>query len=212
MNYAAIYGEVTNLRFNTDTAKVAQVKSWVGQAEIACWNSADWDFKRVPMANLTVTAGVATEPADLGKVRVLCDPRGAPLEYLEPDIFEREFLSAAGLLPNIADYYTVIARQIIVGSTETGTFKLSYRRRYTHLNNGGTPVQGLMSADTDTPIWDSELHYLLVPWALILGEKLEADPNAESLRGQRDEMLGWMMDEHLGGGVEARTVQYGSPS
>lgn len=210
MNYQAIYTEIVNLRFNSDAGKIAQVKNWVGQAEIAAWNAADWDFKRVPLANLSVTAGIATEPADLGKVRVLEDPRGDALEYLEPDIFERAFATSADF-PGIADFYTVINRQILIGSTETGTFKLAYRRRYTHLNNAGQPVQGLMSADTDTPIWDSEFHYVLVPWAMILGMKLENDPSAEGLRNQRDEMLGWMMDEHLGGGVEGRVMQYGAP-
>jgi len=211
VNYLAIYSEVINLRFNNQTGKTAQVKSWVGQAEIALWNAADWNFKRVPLAQLSVVAGVATEPADFGKAKRLFDPRGSRLEYLEPDVFEEAFMAEPTPQVANATHYTVINRQIIVAPQETSiAFKLSYRRRYAHLNSGGATVAGLMSSDTDTPIWDSEFHYLLVPWAIILGEKLEKDPTAESLRAQRDEMLAGMISE-LTGGQEGEPIQYGYP-
>ncbi len=210
MNYQAIYTEIVNIRFNSQASKIAQVKSWVGQAEVAVWNAADWHFKRVPIANLTVTAGIATEPPDFSKAKRLYDPRGARLEYLEPDVFEEAFISDPNTPVANASHYTVINRQILVAPYETGTFKLAYRRRYAHLNNGGSVIAGLMSADTDTPIWDPEFHYLLVPWALILGMKLENDPSAEAIRNQRDEMLAGMVSE-LVGGQEGEPLQYGYP-
>jgi hypothetical protein len=206
VTYADIYGEVAALRFNTQTTKLAQVKKWVGQAEIAVWNAANWSFKRMPPTDLAVVAGdnTPTMPADFGKAHRLYDYLGDPVTYYAPDEF---------FLRNEADIvngnrgepteYTVVNRQIQLAPIPqtSRTFKASYRRRYSHLNAALTTVAGVMSVDTDTPIWDSEFHYILVPWAMILGEKLEADPTANDLRQERDEMLARMVAELVGGEV-----------
>ena len=215
MTYVEIYTEVVNLRFSTQTVKLAQVKKWVNQAEIAVWDAAPWVFKRVAAANLTIGAGnnKPTSPADFGKARHLYDYLGAPLTYHEPDDFEDLF--EADLINGVTGEpsdYTVINRQIhLAPIPQTGrTYKLSYRRRYAHLNGALATVAGVMGTDTDQPIWDSEFHYILVPWAMILGQKLEGDPTAEDLRNQRDEMLA-AMKEDLVGGVEGELVQWGGP-
>lgn len=195
MTFQQIYTELTDLRFNTQATKLAEVKRWVNQAEIKIWNSADWAFKRVPGVAMTVTAGAATEPADFGKANRLYDPRGDEVPYMLPDEFEENYIAPVPVPTGNAEAYTVIDRQIIVGPGETGSFRLSYTRRYTKRNSGGAATQGVMSADLDTPYWDSEHHYVLVPWALILGEKLEADPTAEFLRSERDELLDAMKQE-----------------
>src|SRR5262245_17945946 len=182
MTAQEIWDELVNLRFNSATIKLAQVKKWVSQAEIAVWNAADWEFKRVPLTNLTVANGDATEPADFGKVRRLRNALGDDLVYMNPDEFEDMYRTGPTIPTGVGEAYTVINRQILCGPKETATYQLSYRRRYTHLNTGGSAVQGVMSVSTDTPIWDSEFHYILVPWAMMLGEKLEDDPTSEMLR------------------------------
>lgn len=204
MNYQQIYQEVIDLRFNNLTLKVGQVKKWVGQAEAWVWNQADWDFKRQPLTSLSVSGGLGTLPTDFGKAKRLIDPRGLPVDYLPPDLFEELYRAPVPLPVGNAEAFTVMpsangARALQVGPKETGNFQLSYRRRYTHLNNAGLPIVGFMANDTDTPVWDSEFHYLLVPAAVILGQKLEFDPTAEYLRSQRDELLAGMKDEHIGG-------------
>lgn len=206
MNYQAIYQECIDLRFNNLTAKVAQVKKWVNQAEIAVWNSADWEFKRIPAATVAVTAGAVTEPSDFGKVHRLWNANGDELLYVPPDEFESTY-SVGPQAGGIGEAYTVINRAVQVGPAETSLgYKMSYRCRYTHLASGGGRANGVMSADTDTPLWDSEFHYLLVPWAIMLGQKLEYDPTAEYLRVQRDEMLAAMKDELVLGQEEPQAA------
>lgn len=216
LGFSDIYGEVRDLRFNSNAAKVAQCKRWVNQAEISLWNAAPWTFKRMPATNLTVTAGVASEPADFGKVIRLYDPRGYELPYMRPDEFEEDFTAPSPVPAGNAEAYTVINRQIIVGPGETGTFKLAYRRRYSHFDNDPTPgvvAPGVMSADTDTPIWDSEHHYILVPWAMRLGEVLEADPNSGQLEqvveGLKTMSMFQAMREELCAGVAEQIPVWG---
>jgi hypothetical protein len=210
MNYQAIYTEAVNLRFNGSTTKLAQVKNWVNLAEVEVWDAADWNFKRVPVTNLTVTSGVATVPADFSKGIQMYDSSGSPLIYLRPDDFEYAYKvgnPATGTLPYA---WTVIDRNIYVGPSVSGTFKLAYRRRYTKRNSGGTPTQGVMSADTDTPYWDSEFHYVLVPAAIVIGMKLENDPTVNDMIPMRDEILARMMNE-LVGTVEKQVEFWGDP-
>ena len=196
MTAQEIWDELTNLRFNTQTVKLAQVKKWVSQAEIKVWNHADWNFKRMPVTNLTVIVGAATEPTDFGKAIRLYSPLGDELEYLPPDKWEASYAVGSPIPTGTAEAFTVIEREIKVGPTESGTFKLAYERRYTKRTVAlPTGAPGVMSTGTDTPYWDSEHHYVLVPTALILGMKLEADPTAEGIRSERDEMLQAMVRE-----------------
>jgi len=215
MTYQEVYTECIDLRFNNLTLKVAQVKKWVNWAEIWVWNAAPWVFKRVPPASLTITAldNTPTMPPDFGKARRLYDYLGDRLEYHDPDEFDDLF--EGDIIANRTGEptdYTVRNRQIeLAPIPQTNrTYKLPYRRRYSHLNNVDTVVAGVMSATTDKPIWDVEHHYLLVPTALILGMKLEVDQTAESLRNQRDEMLAAMKEE-LVGGVENEPTFWGGP-
>jgi hypothetical protein len=206
VTYADIYGEVASLRFNTQATKLAQVKRWVNQAEIAVWNAAPWSFKRVAPASLAVVAGTNTPtmPADFGKAHRLYDYLGDPISYVAPDEFflrnEEDIVAGNRGEPS---EYTIVNRAVHLAPIPqtSRTFKLSYRRRYAHLNAAMATVAGVMSIDTDLPIWDAEFHYILVPWAMILGEKLEADSTANDLRQERDEMLARMISELVGGEV-----------
>lgn len=203
MTAQELWDELTNLRFNTQATKLAQVKKWLGVAEVSLWNAADWNFKRVPVTNLTVTAGAASEPTDFGKARRLYNGDGQPMAYLSPDEFEATYSVGATLPTGIGEAYTVINRQILVGPSNSGTYKLSYQRRYTHLADGSTPTVGLMNSANDTPLWDSEHHYILVPWAMRLGEVLEDDPTAATLEtvieGLRTTSMFQAMKEELAG-------------
>lgn len=210
-----VWDELTNLRFNTQTIKLAQVKKWTSQAEIALWNAADWSFKRMPMASLTVIGGAATEPTDLGKVHRVYDINGVRLPYMLPDDFEEAYIAPTPAPTGVAEAYTVINRQITIGPSQSGTFKISYRRRYAHLNTGGSVVAGVMSVGTDTPIWDSEHHYILVPWAMRIGEILEADPTAagmeQLIEGMRTtSMFQAMVEELAGENVDGETLVWGA--
>lgn len=209
MTFQQIYTELTDLRFNTQATKLAQVKKWVNQAEIALWNAADWSFKRVAPANLAIVAGnnTPTMPADFGKAIRLYDYNGDPLTWHDPaeftDIFEEDIVR--GTTGEPCDY-TVVNRAVHLAPIPqtSRTYKLGYRRRYAHLNGAAATVAGVMSSDTDTPIWDSEHHYILVPWAMRIGQTLETDPTAAGLETliaglKTTSMFEAMVEELVGG-------------
>lgn len=212
MNRLSIQQEIENLRFNTDTTKAAQILNWINLAEAELWESADWNFKRVPVANLTVVSGVATMSGvpDFSKGIALYDPSGVPLVLMRPDDFEAAFRVGNPTTGTLPYAWTVINRQIYVGPAVSGTFKLAYRRRVFHYNNTDTLQTGVMANDTDKPFMDSEFHYILVPWAMIIGMKLENDPTNQILVDMRDGLLRRMMDEHVGG-VEKQVEFWGDP-
>jgi hypothetical protein len=200
MTFQQLYTELTDMRFNTQTVKLAEVKRWVNAAELAVWNSGDWVFKRMPATTLAVTIGgrTPTMPADFNRAIRLYTDTGARVDYREPDLFEE--LYPAGIANGTVLSYTVINRAIYLGPPPATSvnFKLSYERRYTR-SVAGTPTLGVMSADTDTPLWDAEHHYVLVPWAMILGQKLENDPTGDALRAERDMLLASMQGTLIAG-------------
>lgn len=200
MTFQQLYTELTDMRFNTQAVKLAEVKRWVNAAEIAVWNSADWVFKRVPRTTLAVVTGANNPvmPTDFNRAIRVYDQNGVRLDYREPDLFEEIYPTGGATAQPTS--YTVVNRQVLLGPTPNATvsFKLSYERRYTRLV-AGTPTLGIMAADTDTPLWDSEHHYVLVPWAMILGQKLENDPTGDALRAERDMLLDAMKGNLIGG-------------
>lgn len=197
MTFQQLMLELIDLRFSPQDLRPAQVKRALNAAETAVWNAADWSFKRVPVADLAVTAGVAAEPADFGKAMAVYDPDGAPLCYLAADEFERRY--RVGTVPvGEGSHFTVIDRQILVGPANTATYKLAYRRRVSHLNAAQAVVAGVMALDSDTPLWDVEHHYLLIPWAAVLLGNLEGQPGNEVV-AERDRLLAAMVEELVGG-------------
>jgi len=190
MTFQQIYTELTDMRFNTQAVKLAEVKRWVNAAELAVWNAADWVFKRKAAATLAVTIGgrTPTMPADFGRAYRLYTDAGLRVDYREPDLFEE--LYPSGVANGTVQSYTVIDRAIHLGPAPATAvnFKLAYEKRYTK-SVAGTPTLGVMSGDTDTPIWDAEHHYVLVPWAMILGMKLENDPTGDAVVAERDMLL-----------------------
>lgn len=201
-----IVAAMQGLRFNTYTAgaSLTRLQQWLSAAEVSIWNAADWEFKRVPLTNVTVTSGAATEPGDFGKAIRLYDPRGYELLYMEPDEFEENYSAPVPVPTGAAEAYTVIDRQILVGPGESGTFKLSYKRRVSHRADGGTVTAGVMNSANDTPVWDAEHHYILVPWGIRLGVGLENSP--EDLNAECAALLAAMAEEHVGGVVDQLRV------
>lgn len=218
MTFQQIYTECTDLRFNTQATKLAQVKKWVNAAEVALWNGRPWQFKRPAAVNMTVAvaSGIATGtmPADFGRARRVWDPSGYELKYMDPEKWEGLY-AVGSPPPGFPAAFTVIDRVAYIGPAQAGTFRLAYTRRYTKRNAGGTPTQGVMSVDTDTPYWDSEHHYLLVPLAIRVGKVLEDDPTAfaldQFLAGASDDVLSLVksMEEELLVGVEDVVEQWG---
>jgi hypothetical protein len=210
LTFSTIYNEVADVRFSRDANKITQIKRWVNAAELELWNKADWVFKRVPAASLAIVAGnrLPAMPADYGKTRSLIDNNGEPLNYMDPQEFDDAY--AADTSSGPPSDFTVVNRQIYVGPTPSAsvTFKHGYRRRYAHLDNASAVVAGVMSVDTDKPIWDIEHHFVLVPLAIVIGARMENDPAPQVYKDAADELIEAMRSD-LFGGVEAQTIQYG---
>lgn len=214
MTFQQIYTEAINLRFNGNATKLAQVKNWVNQAEIALWNSADWTFKRMPAVVVTVgSSGAMAEPSDFDRAVRVWDPRGFEVPYMNVEDFEDTYVAPVPVPTGNAEFYTVYDRLgtnggVFVGPPEASAlYKLAYQRRYSKRNGGGGIVQGVMSSDTDTPLWDSEHHYILVPWAIRMGKYLEDDPTGtlteQVLEGLGEKSLfAAMLEQHANKGTK----------
>lgn len=220
MTFQQLFLECIDLHFMPEDVKPSNVKRWVNLAEMELWNAADWVFKRVAASSLPIVAGSRTPvmPTDFGKTRVLVDNNGDELKYLDPQDWERAYAADTSTGP--PHEFTVINRQIFVGPTPSAsaTFKHGYRRRYAHLNAASAVVAGTMALGDDVPLWDVEFHYVLVPWAMLLGGTLTDQvafarghvfSYASVFESQRDDALEAMKDELALSGVEAQTLQYG---
>lgn len=208
MTYKQLQDEVIALRFNE--SKRASIKSWLNLRYAWVWDQAEWVFKRVPPTALAVANGSRTPamPTDLADVEQVFDDQGATLEELDPDSWDSAFQwdSSSGR----PGYYTTVNRQLYLGPTPNAaySFKLSYRRRLSHVDSITGITGGIMVEDTDQPIWSAEYDYLLVLEAAMLGMQLEKDDGWAQLKPQRDELLAAMIED-LTDGADTPVVQWG---
>lgn len=190
LTYANIYQAVLGGRF-PQASQLTNSKRWVDTAYQDVWGAADWTFKRVPLANLTVSSATPTMPTDFADVINLYDPQGYVLTRLSQEEFEDYYTPNASSVIWPADAYAVVNRQIYLNAATSGTYKLSYKRRMAHKDNGGSVVAGPMSADTDKPLWDDH-HAILIPRAQVIGLLELNDPSWEPLQQEYEKQLSRM--------------------
>lgn len=213
MTYLEIVNEILNLRFNENRRSMAQ--RWVGIKEMEVWSAYDWPFKVVRGATLTIASGNISPTMPTGFFKVLKnglqDDLGSKLTYLEPDLFDSYYVGTSNTYQGRPQEYTIVNGVLYLGPTpDTGyTFTVSYQRTYVHLNGAGAVTAGPMSADTDTPIWDSQFHFLLVPAAMGLGLKLENDPTSGPIDQEYAALMARMADHYLPTD-SSETRQYGA--
>jgi hypothetical protein len=178
LTYVQLQDAVLGRRFPAASQR-SNAKRWLATAYADVWSAAEWTFKRVSRAPLTMVDGDSTPvmPADFGEALDLFDETGYPLLRLSQEDFERAYgdvlmQSQTGTV----EAYTVVNRQIEVAPAPTGgSFFLSYTRRLAHRNADGTIAAGFMDADTDYPFWDDH-HSLLIPRAYAIGLMELNDP------------------------------------
>lgn len=205
MTYKELQDAVIRFRFNE--GRRADVKDWIGLRYGEVWSAADWPFKYVHREDLTVSAGTATAPSALRRPLQLENAAGDMLEYLSQSEF-RDLYAWDDTTSSTADVYTLINSTFYIEPADTGTFKLSYERRPSHLADGTTDTAGLMNSDNDTPIWPVEHHYLLVVGAMSTGLKLENDNTWPALEDEFTRLVE-VMKEDLLPPVRGQTLQYG---
>jgi hypothetical protein len=188
------------------------VKLWLNASYTAIWQEADWYFKHVTAAPWTVTAG-DDAPAmfsDFAEAEGVFNENGEPLIYLPQKQLEDNYLGDDG--SGSSEAYTVVGREIILAPTPatTRTYYLSYRRRISHVDVGGSAAAGVMSEDGDQPIWGAEFDYLLVADAQLTGELLHKDPQAAQTQVVRDRMLDSLKRDSLHSMQSSEPVFWGA--
>ena len=197
MTFDDIVDEVILLRFKDGLR--TQVQRWVNERYSWVWSASEWPFKYAAPTNLTVTSAdnTPTLPSDFGRVMALYNDSGARLTYRTPPEFWELYTPVATSAPPID--YTVQDGVLYLGPTPgaSATYQIAYERTLSHKNVSGTVVAGLMSADSDTPIWDSRHHYILVMGALSTGMKAMNDPTWQSLETEFSNLFTVMQNDLL---------------
>ena len=198
LTYTALQNAVLGRRFPESQRNNA--KRWLATAYVDVWSAADWTFKRVSRAALTMTAGDSTPamPADFGRVIELYDDSGVPLTNLAQDEFEYRY---GDLLLNsqtgLPEAYTVVNRQIEVAPLPAGTtFRLSYWRRVSHKEANGAVSAGYMDEEDDAPLWDDH-HSVLIPRAVAIGLQELNDPTWEASQAEYERQLSRMKEDYV---------------
>lgn len=197
MNFRQMQDEVIAFRFHE--SQRAYVIRWINQVYQQVWVAADWHFKYIYSNNLNVVAGSSTPvlPGDFGNVISVFDDQGFQLTYLTPQEFSSLWRGNTGT--GKADTYTVVGGTLHLGITPSTslTYTMDYMRRVSHLDDGVTAAAGFMDSDNDTPLWDSEHHYMLVPGAMALGMKESNDFTFGPLEEEYKMGLAAMVDEMI---------------
>lgn len=212
LTYVQLQDAVLGRRFpvasNRDNAK-----RWLATAYADVWSAADWTFKRVSRAPLAMTSADSTPamPVDFGQVIELYDDSGAPLLHLDQDEFEYAYadvlLTSQTGLP---EAFMVVDRQIHVAPLPSNTtFRLSYKRRISHMESDGTTVSGgFMDEDSDYPLWD-DYHSILIPRAYAIGLQELNDPTWDAPQEEYERQLSRMERDYV---VERPQKQWGAIS
>lgn len=204
--------EVIAIRFREGQRD--SVKSWINMRSQLIWAVADWPFKRMGPVDLTVTTSDATPtlPADFHRPHRIYDDSGLPVVWMDEDSFNASFMG--GIVDGITgppDSFKWVDDVITLYPTPdtSYTYKLVYDRRHSYLDSGTTPTAGLMSGDTDTPLWDAEHHYMLVHGAMATGLRLENDPTYPAVEEEFQSALQLMREHYLPSNTSEVHLQYG---
>lgn len=205
MTRGELVAEIIGARF--DVSQTTSVQRWLDLANAWVWNAHDWSFKRstAPVA-VIVSAGqsVVPMPSDFGALgesgrvlNVVGDPLDEYAVQLFDDLYQGDAI--AGRTQTYPEAFKIVNRQLVLGAAPTLATTIyidNYVRRVGHLNNVGVYVAGNFVADTDTPVWGSEHHFVLVHAAVVIGLGLENDPTGGGVRDLRDEAVASMIEDY----------------
>jgi hypothetical protein len=199
LTFLQLQDAVLGRRFPPSTQRTNS-KRWLATAYQDVWSAEDWTFTRVTRATLAIVAGDSTPtmPADFAEALSLYDSFGAILPYLSEDQFERAYADQLVLgQVGPATAYTVVDRQIQLAPVPGGNvnFALSYRRRLSCRDTALAVKAGMMSIDSDYPLW-SDHHSVLIPRATAIGLTEINDPTADAAQAEYEKQLDRMKDDY----------------
>lgn len=198
-----IYTEVIT-RF--DTAVLSSVKSWVNQAELEVWGSAEWQFKKRNAVPVSVVGGrqqigLATDPnpmpLDFMYVDRLYNAQGDRLSGLPEDVFDDRYQPyVAQGISQYPEAFKVVDDGIYLGPPPSNSdiYQLAYSRVLSSKTGAGAVQIGPMTLDTDTPYWPR--HRMVLVWgAMRIGQKVESDLSYISVEDLYTKALDAMIDD-----------------
>lgn len=211
MNFVEIQNEIISTRFK-ESQRVS-IKHWINLRYQAIWAYTDWPWKRQGPVTLTVTSGTAnpTLPSDFLRPIRIFDDLGGELVWLEAEEFDSDYRSAliSGVRGRPSSFKWV-DNVITLGLTPNSNYDYSlvYERKTAYLSGGTTPSSGLLTLDTDEPIWDDQYHYILVIGAIATGLRIENDPTFPALEDEYAGLLASMQDYYLPTAAPSGHLQY----
>jgi hypothetical protein len=204
MNYGVIRSTAqSNGRF--DASQDTQMKDWAIAAYAYVWNAADWQFKKVTAASLSVSASndAPTLPTDFGDSLKVWDQYGNRLQHLDPDEFEDYYRpDKINGTPGQPEAFKLTNRLLTLGPTPnvSATFRVSYDRRLCTYQSDGTTLRvggfaSASAADTDIPLWEESHHEVLVWKIMEIGGSAESDNSAVMWSETVNDLLGAMIED-----------------
>lgn len=200
MTFRELQDEVLTLRFKE--GRRPSSKLWINTRYGDIWSAADWPFKHVSPSNVAVTTGNANPvlPAGFRRAHRIYDQYGNPLSEMLPQDFDDAYrYYAVNNVTGQPTDFKVVNGVLTLGPTPnvTATFTVAYERGPVHYNGSSVETALPMTADSDTPIWDSSYHYILVFGAMSMGLRLENDPSWPAVEDEFRNELSGMMNELL---------------
>jgi hypothetical protein len=188
-----------------------QVKRWINDRYARVWRAAPWGFRYAVPTAMAVSGGTApttgslvqvTTPSDLGVPLALYDSDGDPLSRLTvKELHDNYRTVTSNADPEVwafsgAGRGTVGLTQLFVAPKPSAstTVYVPYERVIGRIVSS-TFTPGLLSADSDEPVWAEEYHYALVYGAMATGLKMENDPTWPALEDEYNAVLDAMKDE-----------------
>lgn len=201
LTYLNLQDAVLGRRFPASTQR-ANSKRWLASAYQDVWGAFDWPFRRVPRATFNVTGGQSnqTAPTDFADVIRIQDNYGISLERFSEEDFEDIYgpvLLGLATATGIPQAFTVVNRTIYLAPVPSGSlsYTLTYRRRLSSRTNALAVQAGMMSADTDYPLWDDH-HAILIPRAQAIGLQELSDPTWQGAQQEYERQLDQMKDDY----------------
>jgi hypothetical protein len=199
LTYLNLQDAILGRRFPAASQR-ANSKRWLATAYQDVWSAADWTFKRVSRATFAVVSGnnQPTMPATFGDAIELFDNQGARLLRLSEEDFERAYAdSIVTVTTGVPVAYMVVNRQIHLAPipSVTANFALSYTRRVSCRDTALAVKAGVMSVDTDYPLWDDH-HSVLIPRAVAIGLIELNDSTSDAAQAEYERQLARMRDDY----------------
>lgn len=212
MTFQELQNECINLRFKESQRE--SIKRWINMRYQFLWTQADWPWKRMGPAAISIVSGNANPvlPADFDRPLLMYDDRGDGVAWISPDEFDANYLfEELASTEGKPESFKWVNDVITVGPVPDSnyTYRIVYERGMTYMQNGTTPVTGSMVANTDEPIWSEAYHYMLVPGAIATGLKLENDPTFPQFENEFELGLMSMKDHYLPTAAVFGNLQYG---